>query len=42
MQIDISLSNVNVGMPVSVTDRYLVEGRSLYLIRPFDVKVGTP
>ena len=40
MQMDISLSNVNVGMPLSVHDKYLVEGRSLYLIRPFDVKVA--
>ena len=41
MQMDISLSNVNVGMPLSVQDKYLVEGRSLYLIRPFDVKVAS-
>ena len=39
MHMDISLSNVNVGMPLSVHDKYSIEGRSLYLIRPFDVKV---
>ena len=39
MQMDISLSNVNVGMPLSVQDKFSVDGSSLYLIRPFDVKV---
>ena len=39
MHLDISLTNVNVGMPLSVQDKYLVEGRSLYLIKPLDVQV---
>ena len=39
MHMDVSLSNVNVGMPLSVHDKCSVEGRSLYLLRPFDVKV---
>jgi hypothetical protein len=39
MHLDISLTNVNVGMPLSVQDKYLVEGRSLYLIMPLDVQV---
>ena len=39
MFMDVSLSNVNVGMPLSVHDKCSVEGRSLYLLRPFDVKV---
>lgn len=41
MHIDISLTNVNVGMPLSVQDKYIVEGQSLYLIKPLDVMVST-
>ena len=42
MHLDISLSFVNVGMPLSMQDKEkgLREGRSLYLIKPLDVKVS--
>ena len=41
MHLDISLSFVNVGMPLSMQDKEkgLKEGHSLYLIKPLDVKV---
>ena len=42
MHLDISLSFVNVGMPLSMQDKEkgLEEGHSLYLIKPLDVKVS--
>jgi hypothetical protein len=40
MYLDISLSNVNVGLPLSVEDKYNTTERNLYLIKPFDIKVG--
>ena len=41
MHLDISLSFVNVGMPLSMQDKEkgLKDGHSLYLIKPLDVKV---
>ena len=37
---DISLGAVNAGMPLSIDDMYRFGEQSLYLIKPFDIKVS--
>jgi hypothetical protein len=39
MHMDISLKNVNLGLPTSLEGRYDTQDKSLYLIKPFDVQV---
>jgi hypothetical protein len=39
MHMDISLKNVNLSLPTSIKEKYDMQGKNLYLIKPFDVQV---